>query len=317
MTIQPTNLDDLRKILADASARGEKVGAINVCALDRVVEHSPEDLTVTVEAGVTLATLQAQLTQRGQWLPIDAPRPDSLTIGALLATNASGPRRFGCGTVRDYLIGIKVALTDGRLIKSGGKVVKNVAGYDLSKLFVGSRGSLGVIVEATFKLQPVPEVEQFVQAHCESLENAGMLLEGVVAANVTPVVLDLHNLRLHLPQRLPAFSLVLGFAGTREEVEWQLGCAAELGFKEPSSLDYEKDFRSGELPSPHRVSVLPSRLIETIRGLPNAPFVARAGNGVIYWRGEAIPPKNGRPIELTRRVKAAFDPKHILPELPP
>ena len=309
MTIQPTNLDDLRKVLADASARGEKVGAINVCALDRVVEHSPEDLTVTVEAGVTLATLQAQLAQRGQWLPIDPPRPDSLTIGALLATNASGPRRFGCGTVRDYLIGIKVALTDGRLIKSGGKVVKNVAGYDLSKLFVGSRGSLGVIVEATFKLQPVPEVEQFVQAYCESLENAGMLLEGVVAANVTPVVLDLHNLRLHLPQRLPAFSLVLGFAGTRG--------AVELGFKEPASLDYEKDFRSGELPSPHRVSVLPSCLIETIRGLPNAPFVARAGNGVIYWRGEAIPPKNGRPIELTRRVKAAFDPKHILPELPP
>src|SRR5439155_25100635 len=125
---------------------------------------------------------------------IDPPNTEKLSIGDLLSKNWSGPRRFGYGTIRDYVIGMKVALADGRIISSGGKVVKNVAGYDLGKLFIGSGGSLGTIVEATFKLRPVPEAEQFVQARCGSLENAGMLLEAVVAADVTPVVLDFHNL---------------------------------------------------------------------------------------------------------------------------
>jgi len=109
------------------------------------------------------------------------------------ADQASGPRRFGYGTIRDYLIGLKVVLADGTLISSGGKVVKNVAGYDLTKLFIGSHGSLGVIVEATFKLRPLPELEKFVQAKCDSLEKADAFIEAVLNSELTPIVVDLHN----------------------------------------------------------------------------------------------------------------------------
>ena len=167
----------------------------------------------------TLARLQSELARQRQWLPIDPPRADTLTIEAALATDASGPRRFGCGTIRDYLIGSKVVVADGRVIKSGGKVVKNVAGYDLAKLFVGSHGSLGVIVEATFKLRPLPEAERFVQTPCESLDQVRLRIESVLDSDVTPVVLDLHNLPSTLDARRPTFSLVAGFAGTAEDVQ--------------------------------------------------------------------------------------------------
>src|SRR5207248_4275632 len=112
----------------------------------------------------------------------------------MLNSNISGPRRFGYGSIREHLLGLKVVLADGRLIHCGGKVVKNVAGYDLCKLFVGSRGSLGVLLEATFKVRPLPEVEQFVGARCDSLSAAAALLEAVRDSELTPVVLDLHNL---------------------------------------------------------------------------------------------------------------------------
>ncbi len=176
MILQPSSLKDLSRGLSHAGALGEKIERVELGALNRVVEHAPEDLTVTVETGLTLLALQTELGKRGQWLPIDPPRPERLTIRELLEENASGPRRFGWGTIRDYLIGIKVALADGRIVKSGGKVVKNVAGYDLAKVFIGSRGTLGVMAEATFKLRPWPEAEQFVQARCESLDEAARLI---------------------------------------------------------------------------------------------------------------------------------------------
>src|SRR5205085_8398231 len=125
--------------------------------------------------------------------PLDPPNSQTLSIERLLATNACGPRRFGYGTVRDYVIGMAVLLADGRMIHSGGKVVKNVAGYDLMKLFVGSRGSLGVIVEVTFKVLPIPETEQFVAANCGSVENAEKLIDCVLNSDLAPIVLDLHN----------------------------------------------------------------------------------------------------------------------------
>src|SRR5207237_186841 len=136
--MKPTTISELTNLLAGAHARGEKMASFDLGALNRLLEHKAEDMTATVEAGITLADLQKSLAARGQWLPIDPQNPERLTIGALLATDASGPRRFGCGTVRDYLIGLKVVLADGRVVHSGGKVVKNVAGYDLMKLFVGS-----------------------------------------------------------------------------------------------------------------------------------------------------------------------------------
>jgi len=275
-----------------------------------VLEHTPEDMTVTVEAGMTLAALQNQLAQKKQWLPIDPPHAEKLSVGELLSTNASGPRRFGYGTVRDYVIGLKVALADGRIIKSGGKVVKNVAGYDLQKIFIGGQGTLGAIVEATFKLRPISEAERFVQKRCDSLDDANVAIEAVIESPLTPSVLDAHG----GGEKVAGIFVVLGFDGTAEEVEWQLAKAKELGFTEPSSLDYEKQFWAEENLS-QNISVLPSKLIETIRGL-KAPFVARAGNGIIFHRGGLELPEPNLPVHLLQRVKDTFDPKHIFPELP-
>jgi FAD/FMN-containing dehydrogenase len=293
---------------------------LDLTALDRVLEYTPEDMTAAVEAGITLAALQKQLGARGQWLPIDPPNAETVTVADILNANSSGPRRFGYGTIREHLIGIKVVLADGRIIKAGGKVVKNVAGYDLCKLFVGSRGTLGVIVEAVFKLRPLPEAEQFVQATCVSREQAGQLLDAVLESELMPIVLDLHNRALpggpSSERSDPASTcLVLGFAGTREEVEWQVEKARDVGVGEKSSLDYEKAFWSSKAePEVHFKSVLPSRLIEALRELGNLPFVARAGNGAIFYRGGTGEPRSDLPWELMRRLKETYDPKSILPE---
>lgn len=129
---------------------------LDVSRCDRVLDYQPEDLTVTVEAGITLEALQQRLAQGGKHLAVEAPIPNRATIGGILATGATGPRRFAYGTPRDWLIGIGVVGADGNESKAGGRVVKNVTGYDLNKLYTGSLGTLGVIVEATFKLSPAP-----------------------------------------------------------------------------------------------------------------------------------------------------------------
>ncbi len=130
--------------------------ALDLTRLDRLLDFQPADLTVTVEAGMTLAALQAALAQGGKFLPVESPLADRATIGGILATGATGPLRFACGLPRDWLIGIGVVSAQGVFSKAGGKVVKNVTGYDLDKLYTGSLGTLGVIVEATFKLSPRP-----------------------------------------------------------------------------------------------------------------------------------------------------------------
>jgi glycolate oxidase FAD binding subunit len=267
------------------------------------IEHAPSDMTATVAGNITVAQLQERLAENGQWLSLDPPAPERLTVAEALARDTSGPRRFGYGTIRDYAIGLKVVLADGRRISSGGKVVKNVAGYDLLKLFIGARHTLGNIEEATFKLRPLPECEQFVQKSCASLSEAGALFETIMESPLAPVVLDLR----------PPSILVLGFAGTQEDVDWQLFHARGLGVFEPANLDYEKSFWNAEA---QKISVLPSRIIQTVAALGTVPFVARAGNGVIYCRGAKELPKTECPAHLMRRVKAAFDPRGLLPDLP-
>ncbi len=311
MNLHPASVAEMTKLLEGAHGRRERILDFDLSALRRLLEHKVEDMTATVDAGMTLADFQQELAKRGQWLPVDPPNAARLTIGSLLASNASGPRRFGLGTVRDYLIGITAVLADGRVVHAGGKVVKNVAGYDLMKLFIGSHGSLGVIVEATFKVLPRPETEMFVESRCESLEEADRRLDVISDSELAPTVLDLHNV---LP-RAGQLTLVLGFAGMGEDVEWQVARAAELGFNQPSSLEYEKEFFKDGM-SFQKLSVLPSKLTRELGRLNNARFVARAGNGVIYYAGPVAPRRTERLSRLEQRLKDEFDPNHILPDLP-
>lgn len=317
MQLEPKTLDELKNALETAHRSQQRIHGVNLRAFQQLLQHQPEDMTATVQAGMTLAELQSHLRTAGQWLPVDPPGPDSLCIRDLITFNLSGPRRFGYGTIRDYLLELHVVLADGRVVKSGGKVVKNVAGYDLTKLFVGSRNTLGVVVEATFKLKPIPSVERIVQQTVASLEAAESLIQKILESELVPVVLDLHNLAAPGLAAAGACQVVAGFAGEPEEVDVQLVQAAEIGLSAPGSLEYDEQFWNNRTESGIRTaSVLPSDLIKTIRDLGPAPFVARAGNGLICYKGHTGLPGSPVPLQLMRRIKNTFDPNHVFPELP-
>jgi len=181
---------------------------------------------------------------------------------------------------------------------------------------------LGVIVEATFKVQPLPEAEQIVTARCDSFSQTADLLEAIQKSELTPVVLDLvccPPSRVSdgdsLKAEQQALNLVIGLAGTREDVDWQLEKAAQIGVTTTGDLDYEKIFwSSDESAAPHRLSVLPSRVIEVLGSLGTIKFVVRAGNGVVYYCGGKPPPKVELPLALMARIKETYDPKHVFPD---
>ena len=166
---------------------------IRTTALDRVLEHSQADMVVSVEAGITLEALQAHLEKSGQFLPLDPFNSPGHTIGGLLATGWTGPLRLRYGSPRDFLIGIRVALPDGRLASAGGRVVKNVSGYDLMKLHFGAMGTLGVIVAASFKVFPKPLHDITVESSFESLDEAGAAAERALAMPMAPAAVELFS----------------------------------------------------------------------------------------------------------------------------
>jgi glycolate oxidase FAD binding subunit len=135
---------------------------VSLARLRSLVEYDAENLTVTAQAGMTLADLQTRLSERRQMLPLDPPEGGRQTLGGLCAVNAFGPRRSRYGSARDLVLGLRVALPNGEVIRAGGKTVKNVAGYDLCKLFIGSLGTLGAIVETTWRTSPRPEASASV-----------------------------------------------------------------------------------------------------------------------------------------------------------
>ncbi|HKQ65405.1 MAG TPA: FAD-binding oxidoreductase, partial [Methylomirabilota bacterium] len=216
--------------------------------MSRLLEHEPGDLTATVEAGITVDAFQSALRTRGQWLSLDPPDAGRATVGGVIATNACGPRRHLYGTARDLLIGVTVVTADGSVVKGGGKVVKNVAGYDLPKLFIGSYGTLGVIVEATVKLRPLAEQEELVSVRFERLKDAGAAVKALAASDLIPNAVELLDgaaaVGAGLAASGPASSggvLVVGFDGVREQVEWQRAelarLAGPLGGRDLRQLD--------------------------------------------------------------------------------
>jgi glycolate oxidase FAD binding subunit len=145
---------------------------VSTTRLDRVVEHSPSDQIVVAEAGITLARLQSVLAASGQRLACDAPQGHRATLGGLLATNDFGPLRTRFGSLRDLVLGVSVVRADAAVVRGGGKVVKNVAGYDVPKLMVGALGTLGMIETATLRLHPVPELARTLRI--EGLSEEGL-----------------------------------------------------------------------------------------------------------------------------------------------
>src|SRR6516225_9507792 len=159
--------------------------------LTRLLEHEAPDLTCHAEAGSTIAALQAQLATKGQWLALDPPDAQQATIGGVLASNASGPKRLRYGTARDMVIGLHVVQASGEVARSGGRVVKNVAGYDLNKLYIGSLGTLGIIVEANFKLQPLPAEERTLILTFSNAVDAMQNVIALLGSLSTPSAIEL------------------------------------------------------------------------------------------------------------------------------
>ena len=224
--------------------------------LNKLVDYQPTDMTVTVEAGMRVSQLQAVLGENGQWLPLDPPNPERVTVGGLIATNLSGPARLSQGTVRDFLIGLRIVRPDGSVVKGGGRVVKNVAGYDLAKLYCGSLGTLGVIVEATFKIRPRPEAQAILILRFPSAEHAMRVALQQITAELQPLFLELTNFDPahpadkvddddHLSKKrssstlAPAgFRLVVGLAGVAQEVDYQRQRLTELANQAGLSLEH-------------------------------------------------------------------------------
>ncbi len=237
---RPASIDALAEMLREASECGSPVvpwgagmhqyignpppdGALflHTGALNRIVDYTPSDLTITVEAGVSLAAIQEVLRPHGQWLPWELPGSTQATIGGLLAVGVAGPLRLGYGTARDRTLGMRMVLGDGRLVKSGGRVVKNVAGYDAHKLHIGALGTLGVIAEVTFKLAPLPERQATCQCECTTLGQALELAERLR-------VLEPAGLLVVSEASAPGvYQLIARFDGVAAAVARRLASAAE------------------------------------------------------------------------------------------
>lgn len=163
---------------------------VSLARMNRLLAYDPADLTVSVEAGVTLKALQATLGAHRQFLPVDSPS-DAATFGGILAVHHSGPLRYGYGTVRDFTIGMQFVTGEGKIVKTGGRVVKNVAGYDLAKLMIGSLGTLGIITSVNFRTFPIPPITATFVAGFDSVESALQMRTEIVHSVLQPRALDL------------------------------------------------------------------------------------------------------------------------------
>ena len=202
--------------------------------LNSVLEYEPGDLTVTVESGIRLAALQAVLAQHQQFLPLDPPSADRCTLGGIVATNASGSVRLRYGTARNQVLGLRVVHANGTVVKSGGKVVKNVAGYDLNKLYIGAFGTLGIITEVTLKLSPIPAREAMLTTEFQNVQDAVDTGLSIVGSQILPMLVNLFmntgigrsEAGADANQKKPM--LAVGFGGDPETVAWQLAQCQEI-----------------------------------------------------------------------------------------
>ena len=266
---------------------------ISTARLNAVVAHRHGDLTATIQAGATLRDVNRVLATHRQWIPLDPPSAERATIGGIVATNDSGPRRHRYGSPRDLIIGIEFARADGRLAKGGGIVVKNVAGYDLPRLLTGSFGSLGVIVTATFKLYPLTAASRTLVVELSSPSDLGLLALKLSASHLTPTALEFATHPWRLVIRFESIE-----ASVAQQSETAAKLIAENGYRTQTlSPSEEEQYWQGhaQLADDDRgalvkVSVLPTDLAKTlavIEGLAGKRgYIAagRAGAGVFLLR---------------------------------
>lgn len=307
--------------------------AISLTGLNRVVDYPARDMTVTVEAGVTVARLNELLAAERQQLPIDVPDADRATVGGVVATNWNGCRRYGYGSVRDYVIGIHAVDGRGSPFKGGGRVVKNVAGYDFCKLLTGSLGTIGVIDQLTFRLRPIPESRAWVGCWAADVDQAERLLERLVQSETTPTAIELlagpewsSDSRLStLPgggaNGAAGFWLLVGVEGTSVEVDWMVarlrqewgeaGVASVESWLGESARQWLADLtgwsRRGPAGLVLRAAVRPSGVTRMMAAFTavdaRVSLQAHAGNGQIIARYPEFP-AGGMSRDVVGRLQA-------------
>jgi glycolate oxidase FAD binding subunit len=321
---QPLNLADLTNVMRTAAAAGETIGVlgagtkinygappraldllVNTSSMNRIVEHASGDLVVTAQAGVPLDVIQARLSGADQWLALDPPEQGA-TVGGIVAAAASGPRRLRYGTPRDLLIGITVVLADGTVAKSGGKVVKNVAGYDLGKLFTGSFGTLGVIAECTFRLHPLPRARRVVTAVIDDPADAARRLH---ATGAVPAAVEWDGAVM-----TALFESVESAATTQAgDVAAVLG--GEVGDAVPATFGVRPWASGGAgLKLTHRIGALREVLALVGAAVPHARLGVHVGSGVI-WLG--VDEFDWDSLDSLRTEVASYDGGVVVVEAPP
>ncbi len=302
MDLFPSSPQELAAHLAEANAQRQSITlrgngtkdlmagplltsdvTISACRLNRVLQYEPRDLTISVEAGISWSEFTRVLAENGQMVPLDPPFADTATVGGIVAANVSGPRRRLYGSARDMVIGMTFATLEGKLIKTGGMVVKNVAGLDMAKLMIGSFGTLAAIAVVNFKLQPRPAgTRTFKQEFVRATETIAAR-DRVLKSQLQPAAVDI----IKSPQGYDLLIQAGGSPAVLDRYTRELSSFRVLDEEQEFSVwdnireftpDYLRDHPDGAVV---RVSCALSEVNNVLEFLP-APAIARAGSGVCY-----------------------------------
>ena len=357
----PSTPEQLAEALAQCSAAGRTIqlsGAgtksamagpiepsdesISTAALTRVLQYEPADLTISVEAGMRWSDLTALLASNQQMIPLDPPFADRATVGGVVAANTSGPRRRLFGTARDVVIGMKFATLEGKLVQSGGMVVKNVAGLDMAKLMIGSFGTLAAIAVTNFKLAPTPAVTRTFILSYPDLQSAMAMRDRTLKGVLQPAALDVVNPAAAQRLGLQGYCVLMQAGGSEAVMQRYSRELSGAEVREDDSLwmrvreftpDWLREHREGAVV---RQSTTLQGVSDVI-GRATGPALARAGNGVVYVyhsnaaeakvdggrgaveyspepakRSLTLWPEPGSDFPVMQKVKQLFDPKLLL-----
>jgi glycolate oxidase FAD binding subunit len=312
---------------------------ITTSCLDRVLEYDPRDLVVSVEAGISYRELSRVLAEHRQMIPLDPPFSDRATIGGIVAANTSGPRRRLYGTARDLVIGMTFATLEGKLIRSGGLVVKNVAGLDMAKLMIGSFGTLAAIAVVNFRVHPMPEGTRTFVQQFDQIDKVMAARNQVLQSRLQPVAID-------ILKSSAGYQLLVQATGSRRVLDRYSrefeGAQALEGADEEALWQKIREFTPQFLAEHEdgavvRVSCTLSEVGRALESLPT-PALARAGSGVCYGcfasaseildspvgkrviefapqpfrESHDLWPQPGNDFAMMKKIKQMFDPQGLL-----
>ncbi len=344
--VSPQKIDQVSKVVAYAGQQrlaiiprgnGTKIGMggipknvdiiLSTSRMNRITDNDSENLTLSVESGITLSEVQKTLAKigKGYFLPLDPPFTEKATLGGIIATNSSGPRRLLYGTARDLIIGTKAVFPSGDIVVSGGKTVKNVSGYDMCKLLIGSYGTLGILCELTFKLLPLPEKEATSLLFFAKIEEADGLIRELRGSQLIPSSIEMLNAiavrKMNYSTSMPSngnYVVAVGLEGVKESIDRQVSEMGEMGKKHgvlgAVTLDSEKhqafwvairDVSYALTQEYPNAIVLKSNFMISKSGAMmegyekitgelgiDSAFISHAGNGILY--SYLLPGKNLR-----------------------